>query len=128
MACAVGLKNIEIIEREGLVDRARDVGDFLRGSLEAALDGHPLVGEVRGMGLLIGVELVTDVYTRQPIEEDRSAAVVNACAEMGVVVGRNGSTVPGLCNVLILAPPFIVTEDECRKITDAIKRALDAAV
>ena len=80
------------------------------------------------MGLLIGVELVTDVYTRQPIEEDRSAAVVNACAEMGVVVGRNGSTVPGLCNVLILAPPFIVTEDECRKITDAIKRALDAAV
>jgi adenosylmethionine-8-amino-7-oxononanoate aminotransferase len=128
VACAVGLKNIEIIEREGLVDRARDVGDFLRGSLEAALDGHPLVGEVRGMGLLIGVELVTDVYTRQPIEEDRSAAVVNACAEMGVIVGRNGSTVPGLCNVLILAPPFIVTEDECHKITDAIKRALDAAV
>ncbi|KAH8079458.1 4-aminobutyrate:pyruvate transaminase [Aureococcus anophagefferens] len=95
VACAVGLKNIEIIEREGLVDRARDVGDFLKGSLEAALDGHPLVGER---------------------------------AEMGVVVGRNGSTVPGLCNVLILAPPFIVTEDECRKITDAIKRALDAAV
>ena len=128
VACAVGLKNLEIVERENLVERAETTGAFLTAALQNALGDHPLVGEIRGKGLLIGVEMVTDVYTKDPLEEDRSGAVVQNCADQGVIVGRNASTVPGLCNVLILAPPFIITEDECLRIADTIKSALDAVV
>ena len=126
VACAVGLRNIEIVEREGLVERAAEMGAFLKKSLEDAIGLHENVGEVRGRGLLIGVELVADRDTKTPLDDDACGAVVRRCAEAGVVVGRNASTVPGLGNVLILAPPFVIEEHECARVAETLRAALDA--
>jgi len=124
VACAVALKNLEIIEREQLVERAASMGDFLTSTLERDIGDHPNVGEVRGKGLLIGVELVKDRATKEPLDEPAANAIVARCADAGVVIGRNGSTIPGLGNVLILAPPFVITEDECVRLSGAIRDAL----
>ena len=126
VACAVALRNLEIIERERLVDRARDVGAFLMRTLEEMIGAHGLVGEVRGRGLLVGVELVADRKSKTPLNDDACADIVKRCADAGVIVGRNASTVPGMGNVLILAPPFIVEEHECVRIAETIRGALDA--
>src|SRR5581483_3830425 len=70
VACAVALKNLEIIEREGLAENARRVGAYLRERLESLLE-LPVVGDVRGAGLLASVELVADKETREPIQVRR---------------------------------------------------------
>ena len=126
VACAVGLRNIEIVEREGLVERAEVMGAFLKKSLEEAIGAHKNVGEVRGRGLLVGVELVADRDTKTPLDDDACGAIVRRCADAGVVVGRNASTVPGLGNVLILAPPFVIEEHECARVAETLRAALDA--
>src|ERR1039457_6667830 len=66
-ACAVALANLAIIEREGLLDAARQTGAYLRDALQSALGSMPIVGEVRGAGMMLAVELVSDRETRQPL-------------------------------------------------------------
>ena len=93
VACAVGLKNIEIIERESLTENARSVGSYLQSKLEGLLT-HPYVGDVRGRGLLLGVELVKDKESKEPMPADEANAIVQHCAKNGVMIGRNGNTIP----------------------------------
>lgn len=124
VATAVGLANIELIEREGLVQNAQEVGGYLAKTLSESLGLHPKVGEIRGKGLLIGVELVTDRASKTPLSTEKSHAVVQACAQQGVLIGRNGNTVPGLCNVLILAPPLIITKKEVDNLVKTLNSAL----
>jgi adenosylmethionine-8-amino-7-oxononanoate aminotransferase len=125
VATAVGLRNIEIIEREGLVDRARETGESLLTRLKGLLD-HPNVGDVRGRGLLIGIELVADRSTKQPLEWRRVAGVVRRCLEQGLIIGRNTNTSPGLANVLIVAPPLVLARDEADLLVATLERALRA--
>ena len=73
-----------------------------------------------------GVELVADRDTKTPLDDDACGAIVRRCADAGVVVGRNASTVPGLGNVLILAPPFVIEEHECARVAETLRAALDA--
>ena len=123
VATAVGQRNIEIIEREGLVARARDTGAALLSRL-AKLRDHPNVGDVRGLGLLIGIELVEDRKTRRALDWQPLASIVRRCMERGVVIGRNTNTTPGLANVLIVAPPLIIEPDECALLADAVERSI----
>ena len=109
-----------------MVERAAEMGAFLTQQLEDAIGLHENVGEVRGRGLLIGVELVADRDSKTPLDDDACGAIVRRCAEAGVVVGRNASTVPGLGNVLILAPPFVIEEHECARVAETLRAALDA--
>ena len=60
------------------------------------------------------------------LDDDACGAIVRRCADAGVVVGRNASTVPGLGNVLILAPPFVIEEHECARVAETLRAALDA--
>ncbi len=123
VATAVGLRNIEIIEREKLVARARETGAALRARLKGLLD-HPNVGDVRGLGLLIGIELVEDRESKRPMDWQPLAAIVRRCLEQGVIIGRNTNTSPGLGNVLILAPPLVIDEDETEQLATALETAL----
>lgn len=123
VATAVALRNLEIIEREGLVERARDFGQRLLAALQQRLD-HPRVGDVRGLGLLIGIELVQDRDTREPLSGEDTARVVKRCAQEGVIVGRTVNTAPGLSNVLIVAPPFTLSEDEAELLVGTLEAAL----
>src|SRR5699024_3335079 len=104
-ACAVALKNIEIIERDKLVNRVEQLGNEILGELKEC-ENHPNVGEVRRIGFLAAFEMVY-------------------CKEQGLIIGKNGDTVPGQNNVLIVAPPFITSEDDLHFIVQTIKDGLN---
>jgi adenosylmethionine-8-amino-7-oxononanoate aminotransferase len=127
VAAAVSLKNIEIVERENLVANAAKMELYIKAGLNEFVD-HPFVGEIRGKGLLLGIELVSDKESKNPLETARSNAIVQNCMKQGVHVMRNGYTVPGLDNVLIMAPPLVLQESEADMIVDAIGNALKQAL
>ena len=120
---ALSLKNIEIIETEQLADRAAEMGAYMRSQLSVLAD-HPWVGDIRGKGLLIGIELVADKETKEPLVGEKVGAIKERCLELGTIIGRNGSTIPGLSNVLIIAPPLILSKADADKIVGDLKQAL----
>jgi adenosylmethionine-8-amino-7-oxononanoate aminotransferase len=123
VATAVALRNIEILERENLFDEAAKTGDALLTRLRA-LEEHPNVGQVRGRGLLIGIELVEDKASRTPLSAARAGAIVARCARDDVIVGRTANTVPGLDNVVMLAPPLVIDEAEVDQLASALETAI----
>ncbi len=119
VACAVGLAVLDVLEQEGLQERAARVGSLLRSQIEKLAEQHPLIGEVRGAGLFIGVELVRDHSTLEPAAEE-TATVVNRMRELGVLVG-----IEGPCgNVLKIRPPLVFDENHALQLTDTLERAL----
>jgi adenosylmethionine-8-amino-7-oxononanoate aminotransferase len=110
-ACALALKNLEIMENENLIERSRELGERLLKELEV-LKKHPNVGDVRGKGLLLGVELVENKETKEPARVGKMNKVIQLCKEKGLLVGKNGDTVAGYNNVLQLSPPLSITEDD----------------
>lgn len=130
LAAAVGVTVIEIVEREGLLANVRAMGERLLARLREALGPHPHVGEVRGRGLLLGVEFVADRVTRAPFDPalGLQGRVGRACLERGLYVyGGGGSAGIGGDHVL-LAPPFVVDEGHVETIAATLRDALDAAV
>ncbi|WP_456279431.1 aminotransferase [Bacillus sp. AK128] len=111
-ACALALKNIEIMETEGLFDRSKKLGDNLKHTLITLLSDHPFVGDIRGRGLLIGIELVKDKVTKEPLEVDLINEIITGCKKKGLIIGKNGATVAGFNNVLALAPPLTILEQD----------------
>jgi len=111
-ACALALKNLEIMEKEKLFDRSKHLGDKLKDGLIAALVDHPYVGDIRGKGLLIGLELVKDKQTKEPLEVSQVNKVIAGCLQRGLIIGKNGATVAGYNNVLTLAPPLSISEED----------------
>lgn len=123
VATAVALRNIEIIEREGLVVRAAEKGRALMAKLQR-FAGHPNVGDIRGKGLLIGIELVEEAESRRPLAPALLGAVVAGCARHGVIVGRTTNATPDRSNVLIIAPPLTLQDDEADLLVAALEAAL----
>jgi len=124
VSTAVGLRNIQMIEDENLVENARKMGAYLQQQLEEEFIEHPNVGEIRGKGLLTGIEMVEDRDSKTPMKSTNTGAIVNTCKQEGVILGRNGTTVPGLSNVLLISPPLIIEETHVDQIVDALKVAL----
>lgn len=122
---AVGLRNIEIIERESLAERAAEMGDYLLQKLQQLLE-HPSVGDVRGKGLLLGVELVKDKVSKTPLDDASVVSVVKRCMEQRVMIGRNTNTIPGFTNVLIICPPLVITREEADRLADTLYQAVFA--
>ena len=123
VATAVGLRNIEIMEREELFDRATKTGDALLGRLRG-LEDHPSVGDVRGRGLLLGIELVEEKAGKTPLDAAGVASVVGRCARDGVIIGKTTNTTPGYGNVLIIAPPLVLSEAESDLLATTVERAI----
>ncbi len=122
VASAVALRNIEILEAERLVDRARETGAYLLDGLRGLMR-HSLVGDVRGKGLLVGVELVKDRQTKEPVGQEAMTAIVDFCRENGVIVGRGGGG-RQYGNTIVLSPPLVITRAECDRIVETLDRAL----
>ena len=120
-ACAVALKNLEIMERENLFDRSVELGARLRQELDSLHD-HPNVGEVRGLGFLLGIELVEDKNTREPATNARITKIIGDCKANGLIVGRNGDTVAGFNNILALSPPLSCTDEDLDFIIAVVKK------
>ena len=123
VACAVALKNLEIIEREGLVERVReDTGPYFAEALKMRIAPHSLVGEVRSFGFLGAIEIVKDKATKERFQSVGSAAVTvrdHAIAN-GMMLRATGDT-------MILSPPLIWTRETIDIACDRILRALDLA-
>jgi adenosylmethionine-8-amino-7-oxononanoate aminotransferase len=124
-ACAVGLANLEIIEREHLLGAVAERGRQLLDGL-GTLSSLDHVGEVRGIGLLAAIELVADKATKAPFDAAAKAGerVLKACARRGLVTRVRG-------DILCFAPPFVVTAAQIDRIVqiagEAIREALGPA-
>ncbi len=119
--CAVAMENLAIIEEEDLVQRSAQMGEQLLARLQDALGGYSLVGEVRGRGLLIGIELVADQLTRAPAAREDSVGLVADAQRRGLLIGRNADTVAGLDNVLALAPPLSLSDADADHIVSVLE-------
>jgi adenosylmethionine-8-amino-7-oxononanoate aminotransferase len=118
--CAVALETIAIMEEEGLLERSATKGAELQQRLRDTLGDHPLVGDIRGRGLLVGIELVADKATRKPVDRTVSGGLVAAAQKRGLLLGRNVDTAAGLDNVLALAPPLSLTDSDADHIVDVL--------
>ena len=117
---AVALGNINIILRENLVENSRETGTYLIRKIKSLMEERPVLGDVRGRGLMIGLELVEDRITRKPLGESEMFEIVADCASLGVIVYYNR-------NVIALFPPLIITKDIADHIYSALKTALDTS-
>ena len=121
---AAALENMRIIEDEGLLDNTLKMGARTLDNLNALMERHAVIGDVRGKGLFCGAELVADRGTKEPAPEKMVQAVVADCAAQGVLIGATNRSVPGRNNTLCLSPALIATSDDIDQITGAIDRAL----
>lgn len=124
-ACALALKNIEIMEKEKLFERSCDLGEILLNDLKNLLQDHPYVGNVRGKGLLIGIELVKDKNTKEPLAPELVNDVIGTCKQNGLIIGKNGVTVAGYNNVLTLSPPLNINQEDLEFVVKTLVLALD---
>lgn len=121
---AAALVNMDIVEREGLLENCVAMGDYLKNSLLELQTRHEIIGDVRGKGLFVGLELVKDRQTKAPVAESVAMAIVASCSRKGVIVGRTNRSFSELNNNICLAPALVVTKPEI----DAIVAAMDAAL
>ncbi len=121
---AAALENMRIIEDENLLDNCINMGARMLNNLLALMDRHRVVGDVRGKGLFLGTELVTDRSSKEPVSEKQMAQVAAECGAQGVVIGMSNRSVPGKNNVLCFSPALIATPDDIDQITDAVDNAL----
>ena len=122
VASAVALKNLEIIEREGLVARTgRDVGPHFQRRMRETYEGHPLVGEVRGRGLLCAIELVPEKPKRSFFAEPGNvgAHCRNYCFGGGLIMRAVRDT-------MVCAPPLTISYDEIEELIAKAKNAIDS--
>lgn len=122
-ACAAALKNLEIMERENLVTRSKELGEKLLAEFEDVKD-LPHVGDVRGKGFLMGIELVEDKTTKEPAHQDKLKTIVAGCKKKGLIIGKTADTVDGYNNILTLSPPLNITDEDFKFLVSTFKTVL----
>ena len=120
LACAVGLKNLEIIENETLVDNAKNMGKLLKEKIQA-LD-FDVIGDVRGKGLMVGVELVKNKETKEKYDPPLAPLVVEAAYELGLI------TRPLIGDTLQFSPPMVISEPEINDMVKILGEAISQAL
>jgi len=118
-SCTAGLATVEAIERQGLVERSAENGRYLNERLTEALSKYEVVGDVRGLGMIQGVELVTDRTSKEP-NQPAAAKIVYRAFELGLIVYYAGNW----GNVLEITPPLILTRDEIDEGVAILDRAI----
>jgi len=116
---AVGLAVLDVIEEEGLRERATRVGRYLIEGFRALGEHHPEIGDVRGLGLFMGVELVRDHETRTPVTKE-TARLIELVKSEGILLGAEGPH----HNVLKIKPPMQFQETDADLLLGAVDRAL----
>ncbi len=116
VACAAALKNIEILEREDLPGNARDTGEYLQNGARTLLD-LPIVGDVRGRGLMLGIDLVEDKATKTAVAGNATGIIFKSCIEHGVIVRPVGSRI-------VISPPLTLSPKDCDSIVSALSESI----
>lgn len=118
VSCAAGLAVLDVIRDENLVANAREVGAFLKAGLAGLMAKHALIGDVRGVGLAVGVELASDRGNRRPAAAE-TTRLLGLIRDEGVLVGSEGA----LGNILKIRPPVVFTRENAEMAIAAIDRA-----
>jgi 4-aminobutyrate aminotransferase-like enzyme len=119
VSCAVGMAVLDVIETEGLVANAKSVGEFLRTGLQELGTRYELIGDVRGAGLFVGVELVTDRATRKPATT-QTKRLVNGLREKRILMSATGPN----ANILKIRPPLVFSHANANQLLDALELVL----
>lgn len=130
-ACAAALAVQKVIERDELLQNVLDMGAYLRQSLDERFGQNPAVGDIRGRGLFIGIELVADRETKQPFDPALKlhSAVKREAMARGLMIYPGGGTIDGKNgDHILLAPPFIINREIADQIVERLDGALCAAV
>ena len=131
VGAAVAREVLRILEAESLVDAAAERGARLRDLLDERLAEHPNVGEIRGRGLLIGLELVADRATRAPFPRARrlTEAILRTARADGLLLYSGTGLANGVDgDSILIGPPFVVSDDELERIARGLAGAVDAAL
>ena len=130
-ACAAALAVQQVIQRDNLLPQVRARGELLQRLLRERLGNHPHVGDIRGRGLFVGVELVRDRSSKTPFDPSHKlhAKIKAQAMNNGLMVYPMGGTIDGnLGDHVLLAPPFIVTEQHVEQIVDLLAQSIDEAL
>jgi len=131
VACAAALAVQRVLARDGLVERCAVQGRRLREALDEAFREHPYVGDLRGRGLFQAIELVADRGTKAPFDPALkvNARIKKAAMELGLMTYPMGGTIDGARgDHVLLAPPFIVSDDELDLVIERLVAAVDTAL
>jgi adenosylmethionine-8-amino-7-oxononanoate aminotransferase len=121
VAAAAANANIAIIEREGLNRRSHDMGNYLMQQLHLALDTHPNVGDIRGMGLFVALELVRDRQTKEPLQEERLMGwLSDQLKRRGVICRADDRLDP----VIQLSPPLTIPREDIDEVVSVVAEVL----
>lgn len=126
LSCAVGCAVLDIIEREKLVENASIQGEYLMDKLQRLYD-YPYVGDIRGKGLMIGIEFVKDKATKEPfdVKKDVKGLVTRKALDHGLVIYPGGGSVDGVKgDHFLLAPPINITQAEVDELFDRLDKAI----
>ncbi|MHA1928467.1 MAG: aspartate aminotransferase family protein, partial [Candidatus Thorarchaeota archaeon] len=121
LSCAAAVAVIEIIQESDYMTKAATLGDYLKGRLEEMMNDHKLIGEVRGQGMMVGVELVKDRATKEPASQEM-VKIMEICKTEGLLIGKGGYD----GNVMRIQPPLELTKEQidqsCVILEDALAK------
>lgn len=120
VSCAAGLAVLNIIEKENLVENSAKIGELMKNRLVNLAEKSSYIGDVRGKGLVMGIEFVNDKKSKEPSPE-KTVEFINRCAEKGVIFGRVG----WYGNVIRVAPPLVIKEDEANEALEVIQSVIE---
>ena len=121
VSMAAGLAALEVLKRDNLLQACAEMGKYTTDALHAMKPRHPLIGDIRGPGLLIGIELVRDQQTKEPAAAE-ALEVYRQAVDLGVLFGTTKYN--GLGNVLKIKPPFTITRAQMDRVLDVLDRVL----
>jgi ethanolamine-phosphate phospho-lyase len=122
VSCAVGHAVLNVIEEEGLQKNAKDVGFYLKSLLNELKEKYSIIGDVRGFGLFLGIELVRDPQSLEPADKEVDQ-IVNSMKEKGILISTDGPD----HNVLKIKPPLVFTKDNAIQLVETLNGVLNEA-
>ena len=121
VSLAAGLAALEVLKRDGLLQACEEMGRYATDALLEMKPRHPLIGDIRGPGLLIGIELVLDQDTKEPAISE-TLEVYRRAMDLGVIFGT--TKYDGLGNVLKIKPPFVITKAQMDRVLTVLDEVL----
>jgi alanine-glyoxylate transaminase/(R)-3-amino-2-methylpropionate-pyruvate transaminase len=122
MACAAGRAVLQVIRKDDMIANAARVGAVLKSHMEDLMQRHPVIGNVRGKGFMMAMEMVKDRQTREP-DPDSTARIFEETRNAGLIMSKSGT----FKNVLRMTPPLCVQMDDVPQIVEALERAFAMA-
>ncbi|KAG5879926.1 hypothetical protein JTB14_009300 [Gonioctena quinquepunctata] len=122
IACTIGMTVLDIIEEEKLQQNCKEVGTHLLLALAELKSKFPMIGDVRGKGLMIGVELVDNNETRQPMNPTKFMKIWEHCRDLGLIIGKGGP----YGNVIRIKPPMCITKEDADFTIDVLESAFNS--